>query len=495
MRLMKNYVALALLVAFCSCKNDKATQTVYEAGKNTIIAGNVTTADSLGIDQLTVYLYDYLATDYKEFSANLNADGSFRFEVPLTQPAEITVVGNAPFSILAVPGDSIHVSYTATAVDSLKSKTIYNFTGDRSAANDRLAAYKAVFPLDVQPFYDSKEESALADFMLYVDESQKILEDFNAQFVQDSDDAVLKEYITAQGKFYLPTTRLDFANYRSYYDFETPDADGDYYTFVNKIPAMKTADLVNTGTVQRLIYNLTYHLRSTARASANEEIDDDAMDIKALELAVALKNKGLLSDYVIHDLIYGGFEDHNLEVYNQSKELISKNVKDSEIKKSITARYEEEKKLLDAPQLPEEAELLTFKSENPENYLEEIVANANGKVIYIDNWATWCGPCKVEFKEASPKLHAKFKDDVEFVYLCHNSERNAYIPSIAQFQIKGKHYFLEDTASNIIAEQIQLEGFPTYTIFNKAGEMVKSDYIHRPSYPKTTEILTSLINE
>ena len=128
-------------------------------------------------------------------------------------------------------------------------------------------------------------------------------------------------------------------------------------------------------------------------------------------------------------------------------------------------------------------------------YLDEIVDNANGKVVYIDNWATWCGPCKSEFKEASPKLHDKFNDDVEFVYLCHNSERRAYLPSIAEFKIKGKHYFLSDEESKIISQQIELEGFPTYTVINKSGEIVLSDYIHRPSYPATTELLTKLINE
>ncbi|WP_194850757.1 TlpA family protein disulfide reductase [Nonlabens antarcticus] len=493
---MKNYVALVLIaLVLFSCKNDEDFEIEFDADAKTIISGNVSNVDALGIDKLTVYTYDYLATDYQEFSADINADGSFKLEVPLTSPAELTVVGNAPFNILAIPGDSIHVTYTAVDVDSLRSKTNYKFTGDRSVVNERLVAYKAQFPLDVQPFYESEEETATADFLSYVSKSQKTLEDFNAKFIQDSDEPVLKNYIKAQEKYYLPTTLLDFANYRSYYDFEAPDADGEYYTFLDNVPELKTTDLVNTGTVQRLIYNLTYRLRSEARATAGAEMDDDAMDVKAIELAAAQKEKGLLYDYVIHDLAYGSFADHNLIVYEKSKELISKSITNAAIKKSVIDRYNDEKRLLDSPELPKEAELLTFKSDDPENYLDEIVANANGKVIYIDNWATWCGPCKVEFKNASPQLHEKFKDDVEFIYLCHNSERAAYIPSIAQFQIKGKHYFLEDKASSVIASQINLEGFPTYTIFNKEGEMVQSDYIHRPSYPETTEILTKLINE
>ncbi len=484
-------VALSLF----SCKEDTPETPEETAAKKTVISGQVSNAANAGVDKLTVYLYDYLKTDYEEFTADLDETGNFKVTISLNHAAEMTVVGAAQFSIIAVPGDSIHVAYTATAIDSLKAGITYKFTGDRNTANERLMAYKKEFPLNVQPYYESNSDLATQEFIDYIEGSQQTLKRFHATFLKSDDDSVLKDYVAAQEKFYLPTTRLDFANYRSYYGFEVPDADGAYYDFVEEIPTMNHADLVNTGTVQRLIYNLTYHLRSTARATLGEDIEDDAMDVKAIELASSFEDKGLLKDYVLHDLVYGSLENHNLAVYEQSTSVIEENIYNAKIKKSITDRYDKEKELLKSPELPEEAELLTFTSDNPVDYLEEIVANANGKVIYIDNWATWCGPCKVEFKDASPKLHEKFNDDVEFVYFCHNSERRTYIPSIAQFKIKGKHYFLEDDASAVIAQQINLEGFPTYTIFNKAGEMVQSDYIHRPSYPETTELLTKLINE
>ncbi|BAO55596.1 TlpA family protein disulfide reductase [Nonlabens marinus] len=491
---MKKYFAVLLLTISLYACNKEEEAAVDGSEKNTIIVGRINGAESVDLHQLTAYAYDYLSTDYEEYSAELSANGDFRFDIPMTQAAELTIVGRTPFSVFAVPGDSIHISVSSKE-DIPPFNGRYQFTGDRQVANERLMVYKESFPLDVQQFYDSQEPDAMQAFLAYMDAGQKTLKDFNSEFLKDIDDDVLTNYIKAQENFYIPTTRLDFANYRSYYGLESPDADGAYYKFIENIPAVKHEDLVNTGTMQRLIYNLTYHLRSEARATADGEMDDNDMDLKAIEIATAKKNTGLLYDYVIHDLVYASLNDHNIVVYEKAKEKINSRISEPRILESISSRYQEEKDLLKSPELPEGAELLTFESENPENYLEEIVANANGKVIYIDNWATWCGPCKVEFKEASPQLHQKFEEDVEFIYLCHNSERRAYIPYIAQFKIKGKHYFLEDEASEVISRQINLEGFPTYTIFNKKGEIVQSDYIHRPSYPATTDLLTKLVNE
>ncbi|PPK93672.1 thiol-disulfide isomerase/thioredoxin [Nonlabens xylanidelens] len=140
-------------------------------------------------------------------------------------------------------------------------------------------------------------------------------------------------------------------------------------------------------------------------------------------------------------------------------------------------------------------EILTFSNDDASTFIDEIVANADGKVIYIDNWATWCAPCKAEFKEASPALHEKFKEDVEFIYLCHASKEATYLPSIEEYNIKGKHYFLTDQQASIVQQQLNLIGFPTYTIYDKKGNQVLSDYIHRPSHGPTSDILTKLIND
>lgn len=487
---MKNYwVFLMLIAALYSCK-EQSIKGIGGKSETVKISGIVNPTDSLDFSQVQVYAYNYIKSDYDEYNADVKDDGSFLLEMQLSDCRELTVFVSRPFSLIAVPGDSIHVTISKSA-DSTQIMDL-KFAGDRASTNNILQRYLRDFPIDVQSHYNDEEEQAVEDFIAFAKAEQKTIVDYNDNFMSTIKDPLLQDYVEAREKFFFPNSKIDFAMYRDYYGLEAPAADSDYFKFLDEIPEIEKSDLINTTIVQRLVYTLKYHNQNKARLLVYNE---DDIDKEALELAAARSHGSWLHDLLIHEFYLNQLQDHNIEIFESTRDVYITKIEDPEIKNSIVARYESEKELLESPDVPKGAELLSFKSVDPSTYLEEIINNANGKVVYIDNWATWCAPCKVEFKEASPRLHETFKEDVEFIYLCHNSDKRAYIPSIAEFQIKGKHYFLTDEESQVISNMIKLEGFPTYTIINKSGEIVLSDYIHRPSYPATTTLLTTLTNE
>ncbi|WP_289658316.1 TlpA family protein disulfide reductase [Flavobacterium panacagri] len=56
------------------------------------------------------------------------------------------------------------------------------------------------------------------------------------------------------------------------------------------------------------------------------------------------------------------------------------------------------------------------------NSVKDLVKNLNGKPFYIDVWATWCGPCKAEFKD-NPKLYDLLKSkNITMVYISIDKE-------------------------------------------------------------------------
>jgi thiol-disulfide isomerase/thioredoxin len=108
---------------------------------------------------------------------------------------------------------------------------------------------------------------------------------------------------------------------------------------------------------------------------------------------------------------------------------------------------------------------------------DAMMAKFKGKVVYVDFWATWCGPCRNGIKDIAPLKEEMKNDSVAFVYITGETSpleawKNA-IPSI-----KGEHFRVSADEWNILFAKFNISGIPHYALVNKKGELVNSHVSH-----------------
>ncbi len=126
------------------------------------------------------------------------------------------------------------------------------------------------------------------------------------------------------------------------------------------------------------------------------------------------------------------------------------------------------------------------------------LSSLKGNLIYIDVWATWCGPCVDELKY-SEKLSKKYSNSpgLKFLYVSIDEDTDKWKNFLSKnLQIKGVHgiqnaEFLGD--SSMITRQYEIsDGIPRYILINKDGNIVTTN-AKRPSELLSDNYLDSLL--
>jgi len=109
------------------------------------------------------------------------------------------------------------------------------------------------------------------------------------------------------------------------------------------------------------------------------------------------------------------------------------------------------------------------------------LADLKGKVVIIDFWATWCGPCKASFPGMQMAVN-KFKDNpnVKFLFVdCwENGDQDKYIDGVKKFIGDNKYTFHvlvddkgDDGRQSKVVSTYKVDGIPTKFVIDKNGNI------------------------
>lgn len=90
--------------------------------------------------------------------------------------------------------------------------------------------------------------------------------------------------------------------------------------------------------------------------------------------------------------------------------------------------------------------------------LEDAVKPFKGKVVYIDVWATWCGPCLKEFQYLPTLKEKAHNMDVVYLYISIDrpEERKKWEKTIAYHQLKGYHLLVNEKLGKSLYTELGL---------------------------------------
>ena len=123
------------------------------------------------------------------------------------------------------------------------------------------------------------------------------------------------------------------------------------------------------------------------------------------------------------------------------------------------------------------------------------LSDFKGKVVYVDVWATWCGPCRKEIPHLK-ELEKKFHGNKDIVFMGISTDAPKDIQKWKDFilaeQLSGVQLHGNTGDAQDITKLYQISGIPRFLLFDKQGNIVSTD-APRPSSPEIEPLLRSLL--
>lgn len=206
---------------------------------------------------------------------------------------------------------------------------------------------------------------------------------------------------------------------------------------------------------------------------------------------------GIMYDILIAKLLYRFMKDDNISFEDMGTQKYDR-IENQFIKKIIYNKQLNFYNKSDTSKFSENINIYDYRKETKSpDLLSLLTSKYKGKVIYVDSWASWCGPCIVEMPHSVHLQEDYANQDVVFVYLCQpdNYKNDRAKSIILENQINGEHYLMNQQLASPTSYIFKYGGrLPSYLLINKNGEVVDDD-APRPSSKEIRDKLNELLKK
>ena len=143
---------------------------------------------------------------------------------------------------------------------------------------------------------------------------------------------------------------------------------------------------------------------------------------------------------------------------------------------------------------------------NYENYKggKTSLDDFKGKYVYIDVWATWCGPCKREIPQLKMLTKEYADNDIVFISISVDNGRGykndkeaakkAWRKMIEEKEMKGVQLYADKAWNSSFIKELGIRSIPRFILIDPEGKIVDVDAL-RPSNRSLKGLLNSLLKK
>lgn len=454
----KSIIALLALAIFQSCEKKEATPDYV------ILSGEIKNLTNEEIPlQGVAFQTDIVLNDSKFLDTlNIAYDGMYQFgnqQVYLQKGKNLTINADAKdFEAISYSGD--------LAVEN-------NYLAEKSRISN------AVLGRDLTEFYSLDEQ----EFLKKLDEMvNKQTELFNKTTF------TVESFKTLEPKNIAYEKDVHLDNYKLYHGLMTGNR---AFQVSENFPKLSITDYDNDQDIlfsevyRQLVMKHFEQKNKEAFAQINPSEDaDDAYYKVIIDNFKTFKSdnvKTQIASFISSRYMKPGNESVDF-LYNE----INANVANETFKKELTERYNKIKKLDRGNPSPK------FDFENHKGG-KTTLDDLKGKFVYIDVWATWCGPCISEIpylKEVEQKYHGK---NIEFVSISVDKKRDyeKWKNYVTNEGLVGTQLVADDAFNSAFISAYEINAIPRFILIDTEGNIISAD-APRPSNNKLIELFTEL---
>jgi thiol-disulfide isomerase/thioredoxin len=258
---------------------------------------------------------------------------------------------------------------------------------------------------------------------------------------------------------------------------------------------LKKEENIHSAHYRKLLYYYVSYLNSEQRAYQKYSDPLQAVVDKSEFAIKNLSKNG--KDYIIAQLLQTN--QRQLKV-NTVQYLLSQ-IDHEQVRAHFKGAYLDTVAAVEAR--AKDKEILAERAKTATDELKNLEGKATGlekykgKVLYVDIWASWCGPCRAEFPHSinmKNSLTEEEKKKIAFLNISIDDSEEAWKKAIESLGLKEfEHAISPGGWSSKLVQKYKIRGIPRYMIFDKTGKLVQTE-ASRPSNPETLMKLRELIN-